>query len=193
MNFFNRTFDDNKVANFNAVLNVDFSNEDADEPVTLSEAKKQCIIEDDETYWDDTIKTMITTARMQCENYSGLSLINRTVKAHLNNSCGKIYLPYGPVKHGGGSNSDSDEVVQGLDNEGDGIDICVGGGQFPQLDTVRSDVYLVYNTGYGILPQNLKQAILQQVLYLYEHRGDETGNATLSPMAKTILKPLMRK
>lgn len=179
------------IANFNAVTDVTFSNEDSQEPITLEEAKVFCRIDlDGDEIEDDLISSLITTARQQCEGYVNMSFINRTVTAYLNNSCGNIYLPYGPVRQDSGS-SDSGSSIQLFNCEDEAItDAVIVGDRFPSIQKpALKFIKAVYDAGYGVLPKKFKTAILQQVGYLYENRGDEVAQNTLSPMSKTILKP----
>jgi hypothetical protein len=45
-----------------------------------------------------------------------------------------------------------------------------------------------YTTGYVVLPDDLKQGWLAQILYLYENRGDENKQG-LSEIAKDLVAP----
>src|SRR6185437_6805054 len=81
---------------YNAVLSAVFSAEDARKPVTLQEAKDWCRISvtDD----DALITALIMAARIACEFYANLSLINRTVTSKIKNGLGDFTTPYGPLK-----------------------------------------------------------------------------------------------
>ena len=84
--------------NFNAVLDIFFVEDSSPvtEPVTLAEALVQANI--DNLGQDNfLVEAYITTARMQCEGYTGIGFIERQVQAVLNNTLGFIYLPYGPI------------------------------------------------------------------------------------------------
>lgn len=177
---------------FNAVLDTSFDDGSITEPVTLSEAKLWCKIDVSED--DSLITALITTARQMCETYACISIISRTVTAVINNSCGGQFLPYGPVK----------SITSVTDGNGQTIattDYCLSGLKFKQILTPKYyRMTIVYTTGYETLPQEFKNAIMQQVFFLYENRGEyeaqsRTGTAVvlgLSSMAKTILKPLKR-
>lgn len=163
------------------------------EPVTLAEAKAYMKI-DTGTTDDDLIEELLITAREQCEDYAGLSIVNRTVTAVLNNSCGGIYLPYGPVISITSITDQDDEDPLDTDNyEVRGLD-------FPQLiDPVSDKVTLIYTAGYGIPPKRIKTAILQQVFFLYENRGEAPmiyrgveAAITMSPQALATLQRLRR-
>ena len=166
----------------------------ATEPVTLAEVKAYCKI-DTGTTDDDILNELIVTAREQCEDFTGISIIVRTVTTVLNNTCGNIYLPYCPLISLT-SVTDQDGNVLMVDD-----DYKLSGTMFPQLIFPKWDrLTLVYNAGYGIPPSRIKTAILQQVFYLYENRGESAvisrsgivAELTLSPQAKATLQRFRR-
>lgn len=162
------------------------------EPVTVTEFKDYAKI-DTGSLEDTIIGGMITTAREQCEDYLGVSIINRTVTAILNNSCGGIFLPYCPFI----------TLISIEDSDGNAIDTAnytISGMLFPQLISPWDDrIKLSYAAGYGIPPQKIKSAILQQTFFLYENRGENPliyrgveTDITMSPQAKATLQRLRR-
>ena len=186
----------NTKVKFNAVLDASFS-DDGDEPVTKDEVKAFCKLTTG-TAEDDLLDMMIAAARRQCEDYAGLSLVERKITATLTNLNGNIYLPYGPVM----------EVSKVYDSSGAELttaDYKLSGVEFLQLVTPTQERLKVeYTAGYGsttwALPGELKIAVLQQVFYLYNTRG-ETAQAsrsgtvvelTLSPQARATLTRLKR-
>lgn len=182
-----------KRAPFNAAQ-TSFNDGTVTEPVTLAEVKAYCKLLTGTA--EDTLLTIfITAARVQCEAYSGISFIPRTVTAIITNLCGGIFLPYGPIgaiasvtdKDGNTLVADETYTVQGI--------------TWKQLLTPLQDgLIVVYAAGYATIPSELKLAILQQVFYLYENRGEtsdvtRTGmptQASLSPQAKSTLQRLKR-
>lgn len=165
---------------FNAVLDVSFSSEGS-EPVTTTEAKNFCRI--DVTDDDTLIGSIITAARQVCENYSGISFITRTITATLQNSCGNIYLPYGPVS----------TISSYLDRDGNAInDPKVYGEKFKFIQYPTDDYLKVtYSAGYSTIPPNLKTALLNQIQWMYDNRGQESANR-IAPGAEMILKLIRR-
>ena len=156
---------------YNSVLSTSFSAEGA-EPVTLQEAKDWCRVDvaDD----DALITSLITAARIMCENYANLSFINRTVTAKIKNGLGGFTAPYGPViSVTSAKDSDNYDII-GFDFD------CA----YPCKITV------VYTAGYEALPQNLKTALLNQIGFLYENRGDVRLQNGLSEEAKLILNQI---
>lgn len=167
------------------------------EPVTVQQFKDWAKL-DTGSIDDAIIADLITTAREQCEDYTGLSIVTRTVTAQLNNSCGNIYLPYCPfisltsIKDYAGNIIDTDNYE--LSNKYN------AGLLFPQLTTPWSDnITLVYVAGYGIPPSKIITAIKQQTFFLYENRGENPeiyrgveAAITMSPQALATLQRLRR-
>lgn len=182
---------------YNAVLDVVFSGS-ITEPVTKDEVKAFCKLSTG-TAEDDILDMLITTARQQCEDFTGISFVLRTVTTVITNLNGRIYLPYCPLKTFTSlKDADGNEITS--------ADYKLSGTQFPQLITPKYErMTAVYTAGYGTggygpLPSELKTAVLQQVFYLYTNRG-ETAQAsrngtvvelTLSPQAKATLSRVRR-
>ena len=188
------TITDNCIkAKFNAVLDLIFTDGEVTEPVLLADIKAYAKI-DTGTADDAILEYLITTARQQCEDFTGISIVPRTVTAVLNNSCGGIFLPYCPFK----------TLTSVTDKDGNVLttdDYKISGTTFPQLIYPAWDrLTLVYTTGYEKLPQEIKTAILQQTFYLYENRGESAvisrsgtvAELTLSPQAKATLQRFRR-
>lgn len=162
--------------NYNAVLDVKLTEASTPtEPVTLAEAKEWCKIELAIAEEDTLITELIKTARLQVEGFLNISLVDKTVEAHLNNTLGGIELPYQPIKE-----------LTSLKNE-DETELTTGQytlrGVFFKSIKSPCDAYLIanYTTGYSNtnpLPKQFKTAVLQQVAYLYENRGDTPASAT---------------
>lgn len=170
-------------AAFNAVIDVLFVEDSGfSEPVTVAEALQLANI-DDLGQDNSLIEVLITTARQQCEAYTNTGFIRRQVQAVVNNSIGGVTLPYGPVA----------EVIRVEDADNVEQEYKTRGVAFTTLQEPISDYLKVtYNAGYDVLPQIYKTAVLQQVAYLYRHRGDEDKVGTLSPLVKSLLKPHRR-
>lgn len=182
---------------WNAILDV---SEVADsspviEPVTLEEAKEYMMIEgfqdtDDSTpvdFDDDNtlIENIITSSREAVEKFTGLSLISKTLTVTLTNKAGMIELPYGPIGDIT-SLSDQDGTAIGTDN------YTIIGTKFKRLKSpLYENMVIVYECGYDVadVPESLRQAILIEVLYRYENRGNET---VLSKAARAKANPYRR-
>lgn len=154
---------------YNAVLNVTFTDGTVTEPVTLQEAKDWCAIDVSDN--DALITSLITAARIICENYANLSFIKRTVTAKIKNGLGGLVLPYGPV------------IGTPTAKDSDNADIT----DFDLDNSYSGNITVTYQAGYETLPQNLKTALLNQIAFLYENRGDVRLQSGLSEEAKLIL------
>lgn len=154
------------------------------EPVTLAEAKAWLKVESDD---DDLIIAMlITAARQYCEGFVSQSFVERTVTAIVVNELvlnGRgIRLPYGP----------QGEIISMTDIDGDAItDYDIIGESFLQVRSpVSSWLKIVYTAGYAVLPKQFKTAVLEEIAWLYQHRGDEVLTITpLNPIVYMMLKP----
>ncbi len=161
------------------------------ESINLAEAKAwmKVDVSDD----DSVITELITMAREICETYLNISLIPRSVIAIIDNSNGNTYLPYGPV----GS------ITSITDVNGNVISVDNYRLQMEQFKRLAwpcfSYIRLQYTAGYTTLPVKIKIGLMQQILYMYQHRGDEiyisrTGSIDvgLAPDAESTLRPFSR-
>jgi hypothetical protein len=147
------------------------------EPVTVEEAKAYCKIDFNDE--DELIAAFITTARQDLERFTGCSFIPKRLVVQVNNGCGGIEIPFGPVMG---------EVDVSLitDAAGDLIEnvfitpITPGAnmnGYFPYLEApCLPYVQLIYDAGFNPLPTQLITAIKAQVFFLYENRGEDSSN-----------------
>lgn len=170
---------------YNAITDISFLEDQGDiiEPVLLTEAKNFCRI--DIGTDDSLITSLITTARLMCEAYTAVSMVDHEIEIVCNNSNGGIYLPYGPIK-----------AVSSVTNiEGDALvldsDYTLQGSMFVRLMTPHEDgLTVAYTTGYSTLPEVFKTAILNAVYYLYDNRAQ--GVDDIGPIAKMLLNPYRR-
>ena len=163
------------------------------EPVTIAEVKAYCKI-DTGTIDDDILTELIITARQQAEDFTNISIVARSVTVVVKNLNGGIYLPYCPFLS-------LTSIKDQYGNDIDPANYILSGTMFPQLIKPCWDrMTLVYEAGYGIPPSKIKTAILQQVFYLYENRGESAvisrsgvvAELTLSPQAKATLNRFRR-
>lgn len=172
------------------------------EPCTLSEAKAQAIV----TYSDDDtlITSMITMARKMIENYCNISIVAQTVTL-IADLWNEYELPYGPV-----TGIQSVQTRTSTEGSGpasyatltsgwaqDGVQFLTfipsSWGDFNpsipftgNLDKPTNNRFKIqYTTGYDTVPDDLKQAVLMQVAWLYEHRGEQ-GLKEVCPEALVI-------
>jgi len=138
-------------------------------PVTVTEAKAFCRAENTTAAQDTLFALWIRAARKKIEDYTGLSLIPRNIVAILSNPQGNIELPFGPVTSTP-TFVDTKNVTQA---------ITTRGLYFKYIPEPFSYSKVTYTAGYadGEVPDELKQAILMQVCFWWENRGDQPSNA----------------
>lgn len=186
------------------------------EPVTLTQVKAHLII----TFTDDDtlLTSLITQARKAIEEYCSISIVPKTItlSAFLY-TCNE--LPYGPVTglqsvetrtgtEGSGPGTFATQA-SGWDTGGEEFltfnPSWAGGfnpgvpftgyfqwGPYASAHSYGGSIYrLVYTAGYSTVPEELKLAILNEIAFRYEHRGNEiiTG---ISEAARVIAHPHKR-
>lgn len=172
------------------------------EVVTLAEAKAQCIV----TYSDDDtlISRFIEMAIRHIENHCNVSIYPYTIVLTAD-LVTEYELPYGPVvslnsvqtRNGNEGSGPASYATQTSGWSTDGLDFLVfapAGSGFnlgvpfvgyfqwgpyasPYAQSPQNRYRLTYGTGYGTdIPKDLKQAVLLQIAWLYEHRGEEDAS-----------------
>jgi hypothetical protein len=144
------------------------------EPVTLAEAK--LYIRVSHTSEDAMIARMISSARKIIEDAAGISIITKQVKVWFSNKGGAYQLPYGPITSAITLYDDYTGTVL--------TDKRIIGGNypritFPEIDNMRAE----YTVGYTHVPAALKDAILDQLNYMYENRGAENEGTGICEQA----------
>lgn len=168
---------------YNSVLDIEFDDDNIIEPVTLTEAKDFCKVD---IGTDDALITdMITAARQDCEAYTGVGFVVHNAVANLNNLNGDIYIPYGPlIAINQVTDADGNILVLDVDYELSGI-------SFKRLkEPKQNNITIDYTTGYSVLPQTLKNALLNQIYWLYDNRSQSVDK--ISPIAQSLLNPFRR-
>lgn len=136
------------------------------EPVTLEDVKQhlnmQFDTDDNYEFTDDDayLTATITDAREALERVTGYSLAPKTLTAVINNSDGNFDLPYGPVV----------SVEDVFDADGEVVDATIQGGVIVTCGAYQS---VNYTAGYNTVPASMRRALLEEIAWLYNHRGDE--------------------
>lgn len=156
------------------------------EPVSLAEAKKHLIVtfDDDDQYITD----LISQARQSIESYIHCSIVRKFVTALIraenrlrlsfgwqyNQEPAEVELPYGPVV--------GDVDVTDVSTAPGGVSISgvgsweIQGFQFKKILVTPGQYLLTYEVGYqSSIPRDLKRAILEEIAFRYENRGDSTN------------------
>ncbi len=138
-----------------------------EEPVTLAEVKTYCKIDFDEE--DGLLTGFITAARTNLEKWLGICIIQKRIITILQNDCGGIELPYGPIY----GDIDSTLITDADGNEVE--DIVILGLQYKYIETPINWVQLIYDAGFDVVPETIKTAIKAYVFFMYENRGEKIG------------------
>jgi uncharacterized phiE125 gp8 family phage protein len=193
----------------NNIIDIKRTESSPTEPCTLAEAKLQAVV----TYSDDDtlITALITKARKMIENYCNVSIVAQTVTmiADLYN---EWELPYGPVtaitgvqtRTGTEGSGPATYATQTAGWSSDGVEFLSFrpsdmGAFNPSVPYTGNDFRgpgnrykLIYTTGYSPVPNDLKQAVLVQIVWLYEHRGEEKDEK-ICEAALVYAEPYLRK
>ncbi|MGA8761371.1 MAG: hypothetical protein WB562_00650 [Candidatus Sulfotelmatobacter sp.] len=155
---------------YNSVLSNKIKNDATVEPVSIDDFKLQ-YAKIDFPEEDQLIAQLLKAARHILEQRYNIDIISKTRSVIVNNSCGMIDLPGGPIKN------IVDESNYKL------IDQYL---KYP----ISCEVSIEYESGYDIsdVPDEYKIAIMSQALYMFENRGDNTENKSqISPEADSIM------
>lgn len=180
----------------NKIHSIDFDRgENSDAPISLDDAKGWLVLTFDD---DDAI---LTTLISQCigaiEKYCTVAILQKTVSMladmHL-----EMELPYGPiVAFTSASIKTAPAVYTPLVLNTDyQIDSDLQFARFIPGKCGR--MKLVYDVGYGVnIPADLKLAVLNEIAFRYEQRGDSTNryaqqNVGISEGAQALANPFIR-
>ena len=154
--------------------------EPAIEPVTVAELKAQCRI--DHTDEDTLLASLIKTARLQVEGWTGRALITQTRRAFFPKIAASFRLPGPPVasvstlKVYDSANASTTVTSTGyLVDALNGRLITTSTIEWPSITLLDlNPVQIDYVCGYGAtaasVPEPIRQAILMIAAHLYEHR-----------------------
>lgn len=164
----------------------------ATEPVTLDQAKNQCRIDftDDDVF----VTQLITACRRQIERFCGISIVSKQGSLTMD-LIADMEIPYGPVI----------ALTSFIDKDGNVISsgqYSVYGAQFKRIMPLGFKFYrsvLTYTAGYGTtpVPPDLCLAILQEIAFRYENRGEgqdtrKSVNPGICESAQLYAEPFKR-
>lgn len=170
------------------MLNIEILEVLGSEPVTLAEAKEYCKIDNDYTGEDLLIEDLIKSSRIALENFANISIVEKRLKV-FSDTDKTLWLPYSPII----------EVETVTNNSGGPIDFDATIKYKLKLGQ-SGPYYITYRAGFTPIPQDIKLAILKQVLTDYDNRENFTVNnnstvrssSSLSNSAKNLVKPYSR-
>lgn len=135
---------------------------------------------------DDLFELLIVAAREAIEAFTGLSLTPKAAEVTMLVPQPLFELPYGPVI----------STPSFVNFQDDSIDVNLIGFDFPKIQNGFSQVITAtYNVGYDSdnLPSQLKTAWLNQIVFMYENRGDNSDTATLCKSAQYMCQNFTRQ
>lgn len=144
------------------------------EPVTLEEAKVYLRVDFDDD--DAVITRMIRSSVQRLQKYSGRVFTRSNCSAYYRQECGgdRILLAY------------NDNISL---TTGDYVDKLKGG---TLIETTDTDVEIDYEAGYTVIPDWITTAVLQDVAWMYENRGDVTQQGKINPEVREFLRPFVK-
>lgn len=154
-------------------------------PITVAQAQSYARVENTNAAQDADFARWVMAARTKIEQYTGLSLIPRTIVACLTVPQGNMELPFGPVT-GTPAFEDENGVEQIITTRGLNFPFIVN----PVLYTQAT-----YTAGYadGAVPEELETAMLMQVAYWWENRGDQSVGYGWCPEVIAIVQKWKRR
>lgn len=167
---------------FNSIIDITIAEQNITEPVTLSQAKAQCIVDfsTDDNYMIDLIKQ----CRQEFESICGLSIVEKNITL-IANWKREQQLPYPPVKSINDIKVKTGNATNGATEYDTPNCYSIDGGRFDLSGCQR--LKIVYTTGMTIVPEDLKLALLNLIAFRYENRGDHTVE-----LSEDVMRQILR-
>lgn len=179
----------------NVIISADRSESSPAEPITLTEVKGHLIITSTD---DDTLlNSLITQARKAIENYCHISIARQQITTILIFD-DELELPYGPMTDL--ISVETASVTQGsgpVTYETDTNNWNTDGSRYQTFAGTPGLRYrLIYMAGYDSCPSDLKLAILNEIAFRYENRGESMdtfkANVGLCEASRVLAEPYKR-
>jgi uncharacterized phiE125 gp8 family phage protein len=174
----------------NNIIDIKFTESSPTEPCTLVEAKTQCKV--DSTDDDTKLTALITACRKRVERWCGISIVEKTVILTIDFN-EEMRMIYGPVtaitevKVRTGTATDGSPEWETLTDD----DYTTDGEDYLAFNSSLVGRHkITYTAGYVTCPEDLKEAILNEIAYRYTNRGDQSGG--ISEGAKILAMPYKR-
>jgi hypothetical protein len=153
-------------------------------PITVAQAQAFCRAENTSASQDVLFALWVRAARTKIEQYTRLSLIPRSIVAELSAPQGMMELPLGPVT----------STPAFVDEQAVAQVITTRGIDFKFIVDPVAYTKATYTAGYadGECPEELQQAMLLQVCYWWENRGDQAAGYGWCPEVIAICKKWKR-
>lgn len=170
---------------YNRVLDYTLTPFGYSEAVSLDLAKQWARVKTGDSE-DDIFEMLIVAAREAIEAFTGLSLTPKAAEVAMMIPQALFEVPYGPVT----------STPAFVDFNGNTLDVELIGFEFPKIKYGFSqEVTATYTVGYDSdnLPSQLKTAWLNQIVFMYENRGDNSDTATLCKSAQYMCQNFTRQ
>ena len=179
-------FSNNNQPNISYVVDYELSEDGyySEEPVSLDLAKQYCRVLTGNAE-DNLINLFISSARLAIERITGLSLVSKVAQTMILAPQQGFEIPFGPVTG----------AITWVDQGQTGSSMQTIGFEFPKTETPYSIVTTAtYTCGYTstTIPRELVNAILFQVNFLYENRGDQSDQGTVCKAAANLARKYSR-
>ena len=163
------------------------NSEELTEPVTLQEVKRWLIIDESNTDWDPLLTSLITQVREAVEMRTHRSIVEKeiTMLVEMGRECRLPYSPVQDVIEVSVKDSCGFEPLSSSDYTVDGDELCINSWKGTKYQ-------IIYDAGYNDdnpIPDSLKNGILQEIAYRFEHRGDEDKASGISSGAMEYIRP----
>ena len=163
------------------------------EPVTVADAKAFVnYIGTDATY-ETAIENLAKSARLRLEQYCGRNFVEKTMLLNVSDVRIKLELPFGPIRAITSVKVyDSYGVLDSTLVADDDYYLIGDFDKYLKLESWFNGSYLQieYTAGYGAntyaLPQALKDAILMQTKFDFDHRGTQDRVSIMSEVKNMV-------
>ena len=157
----------------NSIIDITITEGTVTEPVSLDEAKAQCIV--DFSADDNYITDLITQCRQEFEEICGVSIVEKNIVLIVDWKR-EQQLPYPPVKAINDIKIKTGTATGGASEYETPNTYSIDGGLFDLSGCQR--LKITYTTGMTTVSSALKKAILNLIAFRYENRGDHTVELT---------------
>jgi uncharacterized phiE125 gp8 family phage protein len=158
----------------NSIIDIKFTESSPTEPCTLTEAKTHLRV--DSTDDDTKITALITSCRKRLERWCGISIVQKTVVLTIDFK-EEMRMIYGPVtaitevKVRTGTDTTGAAEWETLTDD----DYTTDGEDYKVFNSSLIGRHkITYTAGYSTCPEDLKEAVLNEIAYRYQNRGDQT-------------------
>lgn len=165
----------------NSIIDIKITEGTVTEPVTLDEAKAQCIV--DFSADDNYITSLIKQCRQEFENICGISIVEKNIVL-IADWKREQQLPYPPVKAINDIKVKTGNSSNGATEYETPNTYSTDGGLFDLSGCNR--LKISYTTGMETVSADLKLALLNLIAWRYENRGDHDKEITEDVMNQIL-------